>query len=101
MASHSVVGWKNLQSAAFISDSLVVVAAADGLILVDIEASAAVTRINYDRHADVYYSNDTIYSLNVTKKSVQIFMKVATWWMVKTTIALHIGEIHTAATMLV
>ena len=47
-------------SAAFISDSLVVAAAAaDGLILVDIEASAVVTKINTDRHADVFHGVTT------------------------------------------
>ena len=88
-------------SAAFISDSLVVVAAADGLIIVDIEASAVVIRINADRHADVFYSNDTIYALNVTKKFVEIIRKAADVWMVTKTISLQLEKIHTSANMVV
>ena len=71
------------------------------MILVDIKASAVVTRINTDRHADVFHSNDTIYALNVTKQCFEIIRKAANEWTVTKTIALQIEVIHVSATMVV
>ena len=88
-------------SAAFISDSLVVVAADDGLIIVDVETSAVDNIVNTDCHADVFYSNDTIYALNITKKCVEIIRKGAYKWIVANLIALKIADMEPSATMLV
>ena len=94
-------GFIETWSAAFIGNSLVVVALTDGLFLVDIETSAVVTRINNNHHAEVFYNNDTIYALNVTKKCADIIRKPADEWIVTYAIPLQIEEIHPSVTMVV
>ena len=49
----------------------------------------------------MFYNNDTIYALNVTKKCVDIIRKPTDDWIVTDAIALQIAEIHPSVTMVV